>query len=81
MAWNAHVISMTRPDPRLAFASRTKSEVCDEAVVDGSFLRWTGVLDWCESLVATMQHCPSHSVGGGFVGLGSVAGASGRDRP
>lgn len=72
---------MTRPEPRLAFASRTKSEVLDEAVVDGSFLRWTGVLDWYESLVATMQHCHSHAVGHGFVGLGNVAGASGRGRP
>lgn len=45
--------------------------------MDGSFFRWTGILDWYKSLVATVQHCPSHGVGRFIVGLGSVVGAPG----
>lgn len=73
--------AMTHLDPRLTFASRTKSEVRDEVAVDDAFLWWVGVLDRFTSLAAAVEHCCTDGAGHRFVGLGGVAGASGGGRP
>ena len=73
--------SMTHLDPRLTFASRTKSEVCDERAVDDAFLWWIGAVDRFTSLVSAVEHCCAGGAGHRFVGLGAVAGASGGGKP